>query len=346
MTVKISRNKTKRFLDYWAYVPGIIALFLLALLLLNLFSTRIIVDRTVKVTEEEPLKVATIELTPRELGALRIDVKSFFPDNHWVIYEIQLVDRDGQIIASAMDEAWRESGTWREGRESGTWSESDRLGGLDIRSQQVEQLEVVIEILESGTVSGQPTDLTVSFEVKIKKGVIASGHLWWGILYTTAFSILALLATRASGNRVIAKTVADSDPKARAIIGGEDNLIRVKINTKLDENSPRSINICLTINDVYGERIYQYSQARSVTLVRSVTKSDSGRIIGGKATLEMFLILSERGSYSFQVKIEPDNPVDKTSLIVRENAKTLTSVDVVEISPVPLSVRQQHFTME
>jgi hypothetical protein len=213
---------------------------------------------------------------------------------------------------------------------------------LDVRSQQVEQLDVVIEILESGTVSGQPTDLTVSFEVKIKKGVIASGHLWWGILYTTAFSILALLATRASGNRVIAKTVADSDPKARAIIGGEDNLIRVKINTKLDENSPRSINICLTINDVYGERIYQYSQARSVTL----KKSESGRIISGKATLEMFLILSERGSYSFQVKIEPDNPVEETFLIVRENAKTLTSVDVVEISPVPLSVRQQHFTME
>ena len=333
MTVKISRNKTKRFLDYWAYVPGIIALFLLALLLLNLFSTRTIVARTVKVTEEEPLKVATVELTPRELGALRIDVKSFFPDNHWVIYEIQLVDRDGQIIASAMDEAWRESGTWREGKESGTWSESNLLGGLDVRSQQVEQLDVVIEILESGTVSGQPTDLTVSFEVKIKKGVIASGHLWWGILYTTAFSILALLATRASGNRVIAKTVADSDPKARAIIGGEDNLIRVKINTKLDENSPRSINVYLTINDVYGERFYQYSQARSVN------KSESGRIISGKATLEMFLILSERGSYSFQVKIEPDNPVEETSLIVRENAKTLTSVDVVEISPVSLSVR-------
>lgn len=333
MTVKISRNKTKRFLDYWAYVPGIIALFLLALLLLNLFSTRTIVARTVKVTEEEPLKVATVELTPRELGALRIDVKSFFPDNHWVIYEIQLVDRDGQIIASAMDEAWRESGTWREGKESGTWSESNLLGGLDVRSQQVEQLDVVIEILESGTVSGQPTDLTVSFEVKIKKGVIASGHLWWGILYTTAFSILALLATRASGNRVIAKTVADSDPKARAIIGGEDNLIRVKINTKLDENSPRSINVYLTINDVYGERFYQYSQARSVT------KSESGRIISEKATLEMFLILSERGSYSFQVKIEPDNPVEETSLIVRENAKTLTSVDVVEISPVSLSVR-------
>jgi hypothetical protein len=330
MTLKISHFKTTRFLDFWSYIPSGIACFLLLFLVFSPSLTKTLVSKTVKVSEEEPLQVATVELKPKELGALRIDVRSFFPDNHWVVYEIQLVDQNGEVVASAMDEAWRESGIWSESGESGIWSESELLGGLDVQSQQTEQLDVVIEVLESGTASGVPADLTASFDVEIKKGVIQSSHLWWGLIFTTILSVLAFLATKVSGNKVIDQTIQDSDPKGRTILGGEDNLIRVKVNTQLDENTPQKVTIYLAINDVNGEQIYKTSRTVSTNL----KKNDSGRITGGTGELELFFILPKRESYSFQVKISPDEPVDKTSLVVREGTKTLNSVDVIEISPV------------
>jgi hypothetical protein len=36
------------------------------------------------------------------------------------------------------------------------WSESELLGGLNIQSRQTEQLDVVIEVLESGTLQEFP----------------------------------------------------------------------------------------------------------------------------------------------------------------------------------------------
>jgi hypothetical protein len=327
MTVKISHFKTTRFLDFWAYLPVGVTCFLFLFLVFSPFLTKTLVSKTVKVSEEEPLQVATVELKPRELGALRIDVRSFFPDNHWLVYEIQLVDQKGQVIASAMDESWRESGTWFESGESGTWSESELLGGLDIQSRQTEQLDVVIEVLESGTASGVSADLTASFDVEIKKGVIQSSHLWWGLIFTTALSILAFLATKVSGNKVISQTIQDSDPKGRTILGGEDNLIRVKINTWLDENTPQQAIIHLAINDVNGEQIYKISR----TVATFLKKNDSGRVISATAELELFFVLKKRESYSFQVKIAPDEPVERTSLVVRDGTKTLNNVDVIEI---------------
>jgi hypothetical protein len=111
MTVKISYFKTTRFLDFWAYLPAGVTCFLFLFLVFSPFLTKTLVSKTVKVSEEEPFQVATVELKPKELGTLRIDVRSFFPDNHWLVYEIQLVDKKGQLIAEAIDESWRESGT-------------------------------------------------------------------------------------------------------------------------------------------------------------------------------------------------------------------------------------------
>ena len=158
MAVNVSKFKTTEFLDRWAYFPSSISAFLLLLILFGSPLAKTLVDKNITVTEEEPVKVDTITLPASKLGALRIDVQTYVPNNHWVVYEIQLVDQNGQVIASAIDEAWRESGTWREGGESGTWSESDKLGGLDIRSSQAEKLDIVIQVLESGTARGQATD--------------------------------------------------------------------------------------------------------------------------------------------------------------------------------------------
>ena len=117
MALNVSTAKTKRFIDYWAFVPSAIAA---CLYLMGLFSFSIantLVDKRIMV-DSEAVKVDTIDIQPNQIGALRIDVKSDFGDSQsssdWVVYEIQLRDREGKIIASAIDEGWQESGTWYE----------------------------------------------------------------------------------------------------------------------------------------------------------------------------------------------------------------------------------------
>ena len=342
MAVNISTIKTSQFIDRWAYFPGAIALSLFLLLIFGSPLATTLVDKTVVVTKEEPELVDTITLPASKLGALRIDVKPSFPNNHWVVYEIQLVDKNSQVIASAMDEAWKESGTWREGRESGTWSESDLLGGLDLRSPEAEELDIIIEVLESGQASGKSADLNVYFHVRAKNGVINSSNLWWGFFYSLALAIMALLATTVSGQKALSEKIRDSDPQGRATVGGENRLVRVKIKTELDEDTPNVVQVDLSIDNVYGEQIYKHTDLVNVAL----SKNDSGRITGGKASLESFFILESRNLYRFKVNIEPDAPVDWTSIVVRDGAKTLMGIDAVKIIPIPLSQPQQHFTME
>ena len=319
MAVNVSRFKTTDFLDRWAHLPSVILACLFLLILFDSLLAKTLVDKKITVTEEEPVKVDTINLPASKLGALRIDVQTSVPNNHWVVYEIQLVDQNGQVIASAMDEAWRESGTWREGGESGTWSESDILGGLDIRSTTAEKLDIVIQVLESGTARGQATDLSVSFDVEVKNGVINKSDLWWGFFSSLGLSIMASLANTMSGQKVLSEKIADSDPQGKATVGGEDRLVRVKIETELDENSPPTINIQLLIDNIYGEQIYKHTDIVNVSL----TKDDEGSITKGTGMLESFFILEPRSLYRFKVNVEPDAPVEWTSLIVRDGSKTL-----------------------
>ncbi len=327
MAVNVSRFKTTDFLDRWAYFPSSISAFLFLLILFGSPLAKTLVDKNIIATEKEPVKVDRIDLPASKLGALRIDVQTYVPNNHWVVYEIQLVDQNGQVIASAIDEAWRESGTWREGGESGTWSESDKLGGLDIRSSQAEKLDIVIQVLESGTARGQATDLSVSFDVKVKNGAIKKSDLWWGFCSSLGLSIMSLLATTMSGQKVLSEKINDSDPQGEAKVGREDRLIRVKIETELDENSPPTINIQLSLDNIYGEQIYNHTDTVNVSL----TKDNEGSITKGTGRLESFFILESRSLYRFKVNVEPDDPVEWTSLIVRDGSQTLKDIELVKI---------------
>ena len=137
-----------------------------------------------------------------------------------------------------------------------------------------------------------------------------------------------MIATGVSGKKAIFKKINDSDPNERATVGGENNLVKVNIISVLDETTPRQAKINLSINDVYGERIYQ--ESRTVPVMFS--KNENGEITKAQAKLESHFILKERNSYGFVVTVEPDDPVEWTSLSVREGSKTFSSVEVKEIS--------------
>ena len=329
MKPNVSTAKTKRFIDYWVYAPSAIAG---CLLLLSLFSPSLantLVDKKISVEEEEAVKVDTIDLKPSKIGALRIDVRSAFSNgslNDWIVYEIQLRDRNGQIIASAIDEDWQESGTWYEDGESGTWQESDLSGGIDLRAIEGEEIDVVIQLLERQENAGVDPS-PVSFNVKIQNRVVDRRPLFWGTLLSGILAAIALSATNHSGQKAIETKIRDSDPQGRGMVGGKDNLVRVKIHTKLDETTPANIRVKLAIDNEHAEAVYRNSKTSFVSIHK-----DDGEITGGSVRLTSFFVLEPYGSYRFKVDVVPDNPVDWTSLEVRQGSRTLNEVDVTTIT--------------
>ncbi|MEQ8963042.1 MAG: hypothetical protein RLP02_34885, partial [Coleofasciculus sp. C2-GNP5-27] len=106
MPVTTKTQRTGRFVDPWSYIAlGAAGLVLLALMGSQFFYKRL-TSETVYVEPEESVELESIQLEPRLIGALRIDVEAWLSTNTWVIYEIQIRDQNGEVIASAMNEAW------------------------------------------------------------------------------------------------------------------------------------------------------------------------------------------------------------------------------------------------
>ena len=329
MALNVSTAKTKRFIDYWVFAPSVISLFLLFWSLFSPSISNTLVDKTIIVEEEDAVKVDTIDLKPSKVGALRIDVKSDFSNNFgyndWIVYEIQLRDRQGKIIASAIDEDWKESGTWYEDGSSGTWQESSLTGGIDLRAVEEEQVDVFIQLLEREEIAGV-NQAPVSFNVKIQNGVVDNRPLGWGALFGSVLALITLSAIGYSGQKVIRVKVRDSDPQGRGMVGG-DNLVRVKIRSKLDENTPRSVRVKLAIDNEYGEPVCRHCYTTKVAV-----QSKDGRVRGGSVNLTSFFVIEPYGSYRFKADIVPDASVEWTSLEVRQNSKTPREIYVTTIS--------------
>ncbi len=336
MSVTTQTQRIGRFVDPWSYIAlGAAGLVLLALMGSQFFYKRL-TSETVYVEPEESVQLESTQLEPQLIGALRIDVRALLPTNTWVIYEIQILDQNGGVIASAMKEAWSESGTWYEDGESGTWSESDLQGGLDVQAKKNEQITVAIAVLDYGNTSGQELEQPVGFKVIVENGVVDTRYLWSGLIGSTILGIIAIIVTPFSGKVAIAKTIQDSDPSGRATVGGADQLVRVKINVKSDETSPRQLNARLVINDAYGEQVY----ARALPMSLSFKKED-GKVESAKGQAQCFFTLDPRSSYGFHLDVMPDAPVDQTTLTVRDRNRTLVPVEVVHIRPSPLSDHPQ-----
>ncbi len=235
MSATINVEKTNRFIDPALYIAfGATGLIFLALIA-SAFFGKVLFSQTVKVNEEEVVKIEALKLEPQLVGALRIDTKASIPNNHGLVYEIQLLDKQGKLIASATKQAWRESGIWYEDGESGSWDEDDLDAGLDVRAKKNEEVTVAISVLEYENLSGgrtrsstqfsaddltgnqgnkpKPTTNSVSFDVKITNGVVDGRHLWPGLFGTLALAVMTYIAAPRSGKKVISKTINDSDPQ-------------------------------------------------------------------------------------------------------------------------------------
>lgn len=326
MHAKPETQTTGRFVDWFPYLPwltlGVMLLSLIAAALLE----RTLISTNVTVDPDAPTELQPIQLKKEPIGALRIDVVAGLPSNQWVTYEIQVKDKDGKILASGIKQAWAESGTWAEEGESGTWAEDDLLGGLDVRTKQAEPVTIALDVLEYSDTAGRELDTAVPFQITVKNGVVDDRYLWAGVFGTFAIAFITLFSVSSTGKMVMNKSNRDSDVTGRGTMGGSDRLLRVVVKVKSDEHSPRGLNVRLTINDENGEQVYTKTYPVDVSLSKN-----EGRVTGGNSTLTKFFVLEARGSYGFHVEVTPDLSIDRTRILIRENARTLYPVEVTTI---------------
>jgi hypothetical protein len=322
----INTQKTGKFIDWWVHVA--FGAFLLSFLTLiaSPFFQRILLYKTVTATDDEIVKLEPVQFSTNSIGAMSIDAEAQIAANEWVTFEIQLLDQSGKIVAAGIKEGWRETGSWYEDGESGTYDESDTLGGMDVKAKKDEKLTVAIALLEYGTVQGTDIDKPVSFQVTVKSGVMDVGYFWFGTIGSFLLWLSTMIAAKKSGKKVINEKINDSDPTGRAIVGGENKLVRLKVEIEADETSPNQLEVCLFVNDAYGEQIF----AESV-LVNVNVQKENGKFQKATAKLNRYFVFPQAASYGFHVEVHPDEPIDRTKLIVKDGAKTLFPVEVLEI---------------
>jgi hypothetical protein len=330
MRVNVQVRTTSRFIDLWCYIAVAIAGVVFIALVMSWFWGQRLVSTTLQVDEGEPETLDPIQIERETIGALRIDVKANIATNHWVTYEIQLQDQYGQVLASAIKDAWAESGIWHEDGESGSWYEDDLLAGLDVKAIYAEPVTITLDVLEHTDTGGTDIDAPVTFNVQVRNGVVDGRYLWAGFIGTVGLAALAIISVQSTGDRVIFQRIPDSDVSGRAVLGGANRLVRVTVKIKSDETSPYRLTVKLFVKDDNGEQIY----ARDYPVKLHLTRNKQRYVTGATGSLCQFFILEPRISYGFYMEVVPDGPADETRLIVRENAKTLGPVSVTYLRAV------------
>ncbi len=327
MPSKIERLGTSQFTDR-APLHAVGALGLLALaLIIAPFLSRQLVQTSLLVEPEATAQIDPIRPSSSPIGALRIDATARLPDNSWSIFEVQVLDTEGNLLASAIKQAWRESGTWQEDGESGTWSERDLMGSFDLRQTTLNgPIVVAISVLEQGTVGGQPLTEPTTFQVTVRDGMIDTRFLWSGALGALILALMAAIAVKKSGQIMINRSINDSDVMGRAILGGTGKMVRVIIDVLSDETSPPTLNAELVIKDRHGEVIYQ----RRIP-IRLGFRKENGRVDSARGSCTLDLVLEPEGSYGFLVEIVPDAPVDRTVMVVKQGVRTLVPTPILRI---------------
>ncbi|TAF57466.1 MAG: hypothetical protein EAZ61_01270 [Oscillatoriales cyanobacterium] len=279
---------------------------------------------------EDYVEVGALTLEPNPIGAMRIKAEAKIPSNHWVTYELILLDSQGEVVTSAMKEAWSESGTWNEDGESGTWSEQDLDAGLDIKAQNRETLTLAVSVLDYTTSSGQPIERSVPITVKASTGVVYRTPLYWGWIVTAVLTWMSGQMIRTGcGRQAIFKTIRDSDVGARGTLGGSRKLVHLRLEIASDETTPPLLEANLWIRNADGEDVYQHTYP--------VTPKFIGQAVR-QSELNAYFRLLEKGPYGFYVEVTPDASVDRTTITVFDGARTSGRVEVTDIENVAIDI--------
>jgi hypothetical protein len=318
---------TSKFVDPFPYLALLFAAITLVAMGVAPFIARTVAFQTLTVEPGSSGQLPPIQIAQQRIGAVRIDANASLANNRWVSYEIQLKDQQGKVIASALKEAWNESGTWAEEGESGAWAESDADATIDLRALQSEPVTISVAVLNHSNNLGQEVEEPVPIQVRVQTGVVDDRYLWAGLIGSVITAVLSFFSVPTSGRKVLSERNKDSELTARGTLGGPNKLLRLKVKIKADETAPAGVYLRLAINDENGERLYY--QSHSVTLNRA--KNDKGRFTSGSGSKTLFFVLSPEGSYGIHVEISPDRSIDRTELEIRQGARTIVPVAVTTL---------------
>ncbi len=313
-----------RFVNLWLVAVWQCTLLLLLLWLLSPAFAKTLLTTNLRVFPDEQVALAPLRVTPRFLGALRVEATANLPNSRWVTYEIQVLDAQQQPILAGIKQAWRESGTWSEDGESGTWSEEDLRGGFDFRSKQSETITIAVQVLEYGNTAGAELNEPVDFFVRVQSGAIDGRYLGLGAVGVGAIALMSAISTSLNGKWVLVRATEDSDVSGRAVLGGKQLLVKVAVNVRADETTPKSLRVQLIVRDRVGDDIY----TNAYPMAMQYQRDDEGEILGATGSIVAYFTLVPRADYGFAVEVTPDEPVERAELIVSEGIRTFAPVTV------------------
>lgn len=172
----------------WIALSGFVTLLMALVLSLSPFLSRLLAIRTLTITPGSSQNLAPIQVQPTAIGALRIDIAAQPQQNRWVSYEVQVRDAQNILIASAVKDAWTESGD----EDGEVWSESNLESEFDLKTNQAETLSIAIRVLEHTDVLGQDVAEPVSFNISVRNGVTDNRFFWAGLIGTGALTLIAI----------------------------------------------------------------------------------------------------------------------------------------------------------
>ncbi|MEO0947547.1 MAG: hypothetical protein AAFY11_05280 [Cyanobacteria bacterium J06641_5] len=324
-SARIERVTTRRFADPWLFVAlAATGFIVLAGIAAPFFQRQLLRKEVWAYKKGETDRIGPIVVQPQRLGALRIEVVTSQPGSSWAIYEIRVLDETGEPIVTGIKETWRGAGSARQAQPA-SQRQDDLTGGLDLKIDKPQSLSLEFAVLDAGFAPEQTSfEEPIKFRVTVHQGVIDRRYLWAGAIGSGVLTVLTMLAERFNGTPVIDKTLEDSEARARAIVGGPNSLVRVTAKTWLDETRPSSSQIQLRVMNEYGEPVY--SQLREI---------GGPSLSNAEASLSQaswLLVFDRQGSYCFSVDVAPDGPVERTTLCVRDRARTRGAAEVITIA--------------
>ncbi|NJK33909.1 MAG: hypothetical protein HC919_02600 [Oscillatoriales cyanobacterium SM2_2_1] len=174
---------TGRYLDLVPYTCAIAFLVVVLGLLFGGLMEQEFLSQVAAVRSGESVDLAPIQFQRLSYGALRLEVDALIGTNRWITYEVELRDRQDQVLFSAIKPGWRESGTWREEGETGTWEESDLDAALEFKVPQTEPITIRLNLLDYTTTNGTEINEPATLRVRLRRGLDYE-TLWWGLLGT------------------------------------------------------------------------------------------------------------------------------------------------------------------
>ncbi|MEO1133202.1 MAG: hypothetical protein AAFX40_10910 [Cyanobacteria bacterium J06639_1] len=298
---------------------------IVAALVISPFFSRTVLQERINLAPNATATLPPIEPRANRIGALRVDVRARVPRNTWVTFEVQIRDREGNPLAAALKQAWRRSSAG---------SDENTRGLLDLRREDLNQpVQIAIASLEQGStglnLSNSPAlSTSIPFDITVRDGVVDTRFLWSGFWVGLVLSGFAALTAVNSGQMALHKTIGESDVDGRARLGGSDKLVRAIVTVESDETTPPVLHAELAIKDGQGNLVYE----AKIPLRLTMHRDDDGSLDRATGKCQIDLVLSREDSYGFSVEIVPDAPVDRTTLKVLQNVRTLRSVEVTEVA--------------